>query len=796
MRTFRFLLGGMLLLLMGVSVSTAQTVKVEGYKPTKRVTQLEPGKTYMIYNSCWNGTQDRTGFIGSSASGSGFSHTGDTHPKPVYFVGNKSHLWTVEAAGDIVSGYYLKSVKRNQYVSATGAYSDNSTATNVIYIQDWQSSQCPKPSVNSENHNGTTTAAASITANSGVWTICGTSVSSNGRSKENGDCWNGNPTTWAKWESSHPFAFYEYEIVEAELPGYPEPGKQYFIYCDNGSVTDGVTTEKPQYFFNNNGTLTISNTAPTTDDENYIFICLYDKETGYYQFQNVADKSKYIGYQAMSSTPYNYRLEDGSVSGTNIHLYAVNNSKYIVMINSTNRFDQSNNATYTKSDNDDYSADFIFVKSFQQQITDLIAEAEALLEKSGVGYPVSTADSRTTLRNAITAASNEGTAINDRITALTNAIKAYKASTTDIQLPESGKAYTISSVNWNGLKRYLVYKGSGMEFVSIDPQEATPFICREISPGVYTFVNNDGKYLVWCGSSDGTNSHKGYVNSYSHSDGNYTAWTQLTVKKLVKGSYMDKDQEHFFGNVAIQGRRSNNTGFLTAYFIMTTAGAFDQSSKPYFQTGYTSALFMEEAAYPNNVTLNTISNDDPLITGIERGNTIGSFSAPFSTVIPENVTAYIGQQTENGVQMTPLTEGTALPANQGVILIGTSETTKALMVPATTETLASTTGNVFSNSAGTPHVLVAGDYILGRGSQGIGLYQGTGTLPMNKAYWHNTESNTRGLSLIFNGETTGVTSIQPADANQAPIYDLTGRRVSQLQKGGIYISKGRKFIVK
>ena len=205
---------------------------------------------------------------------------------------------------------------------------------------------------------------------------------------------------------------------------------------------------------------------------------------------------------------------------------------------------------------------------------------------------------------------------------------------------------------------------------------------------------------------------------------------------------------------------------------------------------------MEEANYPNKVALNEITESENLITGIERGNTIGSFSAPFSTVIPENVTAYIGQQTENGVQMTPLTEGTALPANQGVILIGTSETTKALMVPATTETLASTTGNVFSNSAGTPHELVTGDYILGRGSQGIGLYQGTGTLAMNKAYWHNTVTNTRGLSLIFNGEPTGVNSIQPAEANQAPIYDLTGRRVNHLQKGSIYIRKGQKFIVK
>lgn len=767
MRTFRFLLGGMLLLLLGVSVSTAQTVKVEGYKPTKRVTQLETGKTYMIYNTCWQGTVDRTGFIGSPESGSGFTRTGSAHPKPVYFVGNKSHLWTVEAASDIASGYYLKSVKRNQYVNATGTYSGASTATNVIYIQDWNSSQCPKPSVNSENHNGTITASASITtANSGVWTICGTSVSSNGQSEGNGDCWNGTPTVWAKWESSHPYAFYEYEIVEAKLPGYPEPGKQYFIYCDNGVYATSGVTEKPQYFYNNSGALAISNTAPITDDNNYLFTCSYNNETGYYQFKNVGDNTKYFGFKGISTSAYNYRLEDGDVPGSSVHLYAVANSKYLVMKND-NSFDQSDIATYTKSDNNAFSANYIFVKSFQQQLTDLIAEAEALLEKSGVGYPISTAASRTTLRDAITAASNEGTAINDRITALTNVIKAYKASTTEIQLPENGKAYTISSVNWNGLKRYLVYKSSAMEFVSIDPQEATPFICREINPGVYTFVNNDGKYLVWRGSSDGANSHKGYVNSYSHSESGISNWTQLTVKKLVKGSYMDKEQEYFFGNVAIQGRRSSNADYSTGYFIMTTAGAFDQASEPFFRTGYTSALFMEEAAYPNNVTLNTIAESDNLITGIERGNRIGTFSAPFNTVIPENVTAYIGQQTEAGVQMTALTEGTALPANQGVILIGTSDTSNALMVPATTETLVSTTGNVFLNSAGRPHELVTGDYILGRGLQGIGLYQGTGTLPMNKAFWRNTESNTRGLSLIFNAKPCRFLSAYPFPASHS-----------------------------
>lgn len=209
----------------------------------------------------------------------------------------------------------------------------------------------------------------------------------------------------------------------------------------------------------------------------------------------------------------------------------------------------------------------------------------------------------------------------------------------------------------------------------------------------------------------------------------------------------------------------------------------------------------EEVDYPNNVKLNAIGASDVLLKGIETGQTIGTFSAPFATLIPEGVTAYAATLLEggDGARMTAVTEA-ALPANQGVVLIGEATKMQALMVPAANETAADLSSNIMGNSAGAAHALATGDYILGRGTQGIGFYQGTGTLPMNKAYLPTPSSGVNGFKLVFGDVTTEIQSVagngtEEIDAD-APVYDLTGRRVANMQKGGIYIRSGRKFFVK
>ena len=64
-----------------------------------------------------------------------------------------------------------------------------------------------------------------------------------------------------------------------------------------------------------------------------------------------------------------------------------------------------------------------------------------------------------------------------------------------------------------------------------------------------------------------------------------------------------------------------------------------------------------------------------------------------------------------------------------------------------------------------------------------------------KAYLPKT-TEAKTLRFNFGGETTAIESVfSGVDAN-APIYDLSGRRVVNAVKGGIYIQNGKKFIVK
>lgn len=66
-----------------------------------------------------------------------------------------------------------------------------------------------------------------------------------------------------------------------------------------------------------------------------------------------------------------------------------------------------------------------------------------------------------------------------------------------------------------------------------------------------------------------------------------------------------------------------------------------------------------------------------------------------------------------------------------------------------------------------------------------------------KAYLPKTSGASLALRFNFGGETTAIESVLNNGVNaNAPIYDLSGRRVNNAVKGGIYIQNGKKFIVK
>ena len=44
------------------------------------------------------------------------------------------------------------------------------------------------------------------------------------------------------------------------------------------------------------------------------------------------------------------------------------------------------------------------------------------------------------------------------------------------------------------------------------------------------------------------------------------------------------------------------------------------------------------------------------------------------------------------------------------------------------------------------------------------------------------------------GNTTAIGNVQNNLPANAPVYDLSGRRVTKMVKGGLYLQNGRKFI--
>ena len=299
-----------------IDFTKRHSVAVKVYTPGKRATTLEAGKKYMIYNTCFNGNEDRTGFLYDN--GSGLGHTGEPKKKPSAFKTTlDAYLWEVETT-DEEGKYYLKAADGG-YANASGK-TDNATAQ-VLYIQPWNTSTATKAGVKSEGEDGTVIENANIGGD--VFTISGTKVGNTGQ-----DCWNGNPNGFAKWESAHPFAFYE--VVEDAVmlsDAFPLPGKTYYIYCDN---------DTRQYFYNDGGTLKVSEKRVEWSNE-YLFTCSFDGT--YFQFKNM--KGKYLAHKALSDNAHNFELA-AYLDGVNLK---TPNGSYFVM-KADGGFDQSSIGTY------------------------------------------------------------------------------------------------------------------------------------------------------------------------------------------------------------------------------------------------------------------------------------------------------------------------------------------------------------------------------------------------------------------------------------------------------------------
>ena len=171
--------------------------------------------------------------------------------------------------------------------------------------------------------------------------------------------------------------------------------------------------------------------------------------------------------------------------------------------------------------------------------------------------------------------------------------------------------------------------------------------------------------------------------------------------------------------------------------------------------------------------------------------------APVALTLPAELKAYTVTVNGESAMLNEI-EGGVIPANTGVVLEGTEgDYTLTIGGEAT-----AVVGNDLLGTVAASYI-TADAYALGLVDGEVGFYTATknqqeGASWLNngfKAYLPKTGLAAT-LRFNFGGNTTAIESVLIGTDANAPIYDLSGRRVNNAVKGGIYIVNGKKVYIK
>lgn len=376
----------------------------------------------------------------------------------------------------------------------------------------------------------------------------------------------------------------------------------------------------------------------------------------------------------------------------------------------------------------------------------VVDEAKALLNKRGIGYPLEGSNAynalKTVVESAEQAIANESAA--EYVSAselLQLQMTTYRATETGIQLPEDGKVYKMYGLN--GTNKYYAKNGDNQNFV-----------VQKIKDGTYRFVSTSGD-------------QKGYTFE-SNIDLDLKVYRRINFGALNLAS----------GTTSIGISSNGSTGRFSSnnYVGILSNGV-----------GYSTEIYFEEvtdfAGQPVNFAASTDSKN------------YATLNLPYASTLPEGVTAYTAAVDGSTVNLTEYrTENQVLPANTPVLLTATSEGSKTFAPAA----YAAKEETGFQGTLAATAVTATNTYILSKGNgetvKFFALDDTNNTINANKAYLVVSAGGAQALNFNF-GNTTGIqnAAVEGVNAN-APLFDLSGRRVVKAVKGGIYIQNGKKFV--
>lgn len=400
----------------------------------------------------------------------------------------------------------------------------------------------------------------------------------------------------------------------------------------------------------------------------------------------------------------------------------------------------------------------------------IVDEANALLEKRGVGYPLKGSNAYNALKTIVESAehaiTNESTTqYYGAYEQLQTQMATYRATTTDIQMPEDGKVYRIYALWAGGRKVYAVNAGmtaNSKYYTSGSKTEPTD------NSGLWVVQNVGGFYNIASAKADhlftylqGADGTKSPITNIYPSVGMTIGQIKLGANSASTRIVMNKNASKL--NQLSNGQSNND----------------EWCSEWVFEEVPTSDF----AGQPVNFAAST------------DGKNYATLNLPYASTLPTGVTAYKATVEGSTVNLTAYKNaGEVLPTNTPVLLTATSDGSKTF-APAAYKAADNTTG--FQGTLAATAVAANNTYILSKKDGKVNFFaldETNNIINANKAYLVVSGGAAQALNFNF-GNTTGIqnAAVEGVNAN-APLFDLSGRRVVKAVKGGIYIQNGKKFV--
>lgn len=388
---------------------------------------------------------------------------------------------------------------------------------------------------------------------------------------------------------------------------------------------------------------------------------------------------------------------------------------------------------------------------------------------------------------------------------------AMNYASTWVNAPEGaigGKAYLETAGNLTALKNAYNAVGSNPSVENINAlttintaiaaSEASSYTFKE---GYYRLVNRKDNHFLHI--KEGEN----IMNTQAGKD--KAVGSVVYFKSTgVEGKYSLMLEDKYFGTVT----RSNNivlgdeaskgtytVAFPTENFItkIQEVSTNNDANYHYLHVNGGNAVGWEagEGSPASHWYIIPATDIEVAMKDVE-GKKFASVYLPFDVNAVNGAEAYVGTF-NNDKSALNMNKVEGVPAGKGFVLVGSAD--KATLS-------IGTAAEVTSDLQGTNTVITLADatradYLVfgkDKNSNAVGFYAPSASvekIPANKAYLNASAISAAAIALNFNGTATGVNTVVLGENGvNAPVFDLSGRRVVAPVKGGVYIQNGKKFI--